>query len=145
MRTSIFRTIPIVIIATTLFAGCATTKSISQNQRTQVYDAPYEQVFKAAVQAFSQEGYSIEQADSETGVINTGYTTNSTLAAAFVGNSRTKLNAVVSEAGSTRTEIMLNITAQKKSAFQGWQAQSMSKSKAQGMYDEWFTRIGSQF
>lgn len=145
MRTSTFRAIPILIFATTLLAGCATTKSISQSQRTQVYEAPYDQVFKAAVQAFSQEGYSIEQASGETGVINTGYTTNSTLAAAFVGNSRTKLNAVVSEAGSTRTEVMLNITAQKKSAFQGWQAQSMSKSKAQEMYDKWFKRIGGQF
>lgn len=145
MRTSIFRAIPILLFATALFGGCATTKSINQSQRTQVYEAPYEQVFKAAVQAFSQEGYSIEQADSETGVINTGYTTNSTLAAAFIGNSRTKLNAVISKEDSTRTEIMLNITAQKKSAFQGWQAQSMSKSKAQGMYEKWFKRIRSQF
>lgn len=126
-----------------IFSGCATTQSISTDVRTETFKADYNQTFRAVVQTLSDDGYAVNTADSETGVINTDYSNASTLQAIFTGDRRTKVNAILNDT-SNGTQVRLTVSVQKKGAFTGWQSASMTKSQAKQYYEELFNKIAKQ-
>ena len=126
-----------------MISSCATTQDISTDVRTQTFNSGYNDTFKAIVQTLSDDGYAINNADSETGIINTDYSNASTLEAFFTGDRRTKVNAILSEQ-SNGTQVRLTVSVQKKAALTGWQSATMTKSNAQEYYEKLFNKIGNQ-
>jgi len=129
-----------LLLAALLLAGCATTKSIPADQRTRTYDAPKDEVFSAVVMSFTEYGFGIQRSNQSGGLITTSYKTSSGLQAALTGQSRLRYNAVV-RGDSSRSRVRLTITAQERS-LAGWQAMSMTRGDAEGMYEKAFKAIG---
>lgn len=136
------RYIPFLILLG-LMTGCATTQSIPTEDRSRTYEVPKDTVITAVVETFTAEGYPIETIDRETGMVITGEKSNSTMKAAFVGNKNRSLQAMVREAGAGRSRLVLTLTYESENAFGGSSAQSVGKSAAVEMYDQWFQRIES--
>jgi uncharacterized lipoprotein len=128
-----------LLLAALLLIGCATTTSIPADQRTRTYDAPKNEVFSAVVASFTEYGFGIQRSNQSGGIITTSYKTSSGLQAALTGQSRLRYNAVV-RGDSSRSRVRLTITAQQKS-LGGWQAMSMTKGDAEGMYQKAFKAI----
>lgn len=139
----LYRYLPLLIISGLLLTSCATTQSISDEARTEIFNSEYDQTFKAVVQTLSDDGYAIDDADSETGIINTDYSNASTLEAFFTGDRRTKVNAILSKS-ETGTEVRLTVSVQKKGTFSGWQSATMTKAGARDYYEELFNRISNE-
>lgn len=121
--------------------SCATTQNISNEVRTKMYDDNYDKVFKTVVQTFSDAGYVLDTADSETGIVNTDYSQASQWEAFWTGDERQKINALISEQGD-QTRVRLTVSVQKKAMFSGWQNKNMSESKAEEYYEKLFAKIG---
>ena len=125
-----------------LINGCATTQSVSNDVRTKVFQEDYSHVFKTTVQTLSDAGYVINDADSETGLINTDFSQASQWEAFWTGDERTKVNALLSEKDQG-TQIRLTVSVQKKGALTGWQNANMTKTKAREYYKKLFSEIGN--
>jgi len=130
------------LIIALIISGCATTQNISSGARTKIYKSNYNQTFKAVVQTLSDNGYSINTANSKTGIINTDYSNASTLQAFLTGQRRTKVNAILNKENNG-TEIRLNISIQQKGTLTGWESASMTKSQAKKYYDKLFAKIAN--
>lgn len=130
------------IILMLMFTSCATTQNVAVENRTRVYETSYETTFRTIIQTLSDDGFAINNADSDTGIIDTDYSNVSTMKALLIGDQRTKVNAIVNGDESS-TRVRLNVSVQKKSGFSGWQSASMSESKAIEYYEEIFARIES--
>lgn len=120
--------------------GCATTQSISIEDRTRTYNASYKKVFQATMKAFNEAGFGIEQADTDMGIITTGYKHGSDLQAMFWGDERTKLNAVISP-NDAGTKVNLTVTLEKKEGISGWRSSSMTEERAKEIYTKYFQMI----
>ena len=132
------------LLLAVLLTGCATTQSIPTSDRSKVYDSPRDSVITAVVNAVTEEGYSIETLDRETGMVMTGTKSNSTLAAAFVGNKDRSLQARVTSQSASRSRLLLTLVLESENAFGASSAQSMPASDAKALYDEWFKKIEAQ-
>lgn len=135
--------IPVLLIIGLLINACATTQSISDEVRTQTFNTDYDQTFQTVVQILSDDGYIIDNADSDTGIINTDYSNASTLEAFFTGDRRTKINAMLNDTNKG-TRVRLTVSVQKKAALTGWQSATMTKGQAEDYYEELFNKIGNQ-
>lgn len=138
------RKIPLIIFSAAVILtlqSCASTKNVPVSVRTNIYNADYNSTFKAIVQTLSKKGYIVKDINTNMGIINTGFTHNSHLAAFLVGNKRVKINALVSKA-KNGTKVRLTITVQKKAGIYGWRRASMTKSKAREYYQTIFKKIG---
>ena len=132
-----------LLVAAILFSGCATTQSIPVENRSRTYSASEDEAITAVVDAATEEGYPIETIDRQTGMVVTGRKSNSTVAAAFVGNQSRKLQAQVDSVGSG-SRVVLTLVYESENAFGQSSAQSVGKSAAVDMYDEWFALIEKQ-
>lgn len=130
------------LLLTLFISGCATTQSISNEVRTKVFQEDYDKVFKTTVRTLSDGGYVINDADPETGLINTDYSQASQWEAFWTGDERTKVNALISEQ-SDDTQVRLTVSVQKKDLLTGWQNANMTKSRAQEYYEKLFSEISS--
>jgi len=133
----------IIILVIAFSFGCATTQSIPAEQRSRIYNRAFKDTFRSVVQALNERGYSIEQADSDTGIINTDFKSASTLEAFLTGDSRTKINAIIADQNNG-TKVTLTIKAEKKGALTGWESQSMTKKQAKNMYNDVFSDISKK-
>lgn len=124
-----------------LLLGCATTQDIAKENRTQTFDYPKDKVITATVDAFTAEGYSIESIDRPTGIVNTGTKSNSTMAAAFVGDKSRSVQARVQEANENQSTLLLTIKLETENAFGQSNSQSIGRDAARELYNEWFKRI----
>ena len=92
-----------------LVTGCATTQSLSVDDRSRSYDASFDVVFDAVVMALTEDGFAVTDARKEEGIINTDFRTGSTFAAFRRGGpTRMKVNALVSSTDAG-TRVVLNI------------------------------------
>jgi len=123
--------------------GCATTQDIPTDDRTRTYDVPKDDLITASVDAFTAEGYTIEDLDRETGLVTTGEQSNSTMAAAFVGDQSKSMQAMVREAADG-TRLTLTITWERENAFGQSSSQSIGKDAAMELYEEWFKKVEAQ-
>lgn len=131
----------LLLLPAFLLLGCATTQDIAKDNRTRTFDHPKDKVITAAVDAFTGEGYSIESIDRPTGIVNTGTKSNSTMAAAFVGDKSRSVQARVQEISENQSSILLTIKLESENAFGQSNAQSIGKDAALELYNEWFKKI----
>ncbi|MCS3856550.1 hypothetical protein [Salinibacter ruber] len=136
MRDAVF------LIVAILFVGCATTKSVSVDKRTQTYDAPKEQVYNAVISSYTEYGFGIQNSNMQSGVVTSSYKVTSGMRAALTGTYRLRYNAVV-RGDSTQSRVRLTITAQQKS-LGGWQAANMTGSDAEKLYKQAFASISQK-
>jgi hypothetical protein len=131
----------VLLFPALLLLGCATTQDIAKENRTRTFDYPKDKVITAAVDAFTAEGYAIESIDRPTGIVNTGTKSNSTMAAAFVGDKSRSVQARVQEVNENQSSLLLTIKLETENAFGQSNAQSIGKNAALELYNEWFKRI----
>jgi len=129
-----------LLLAALLLIGCATTTSIPADQRTRTYDAPKAEVFNAVISSYTEYGFGIRTSDMQSGVVTSSFKVTSGMRAALTGTYRLRYSAVV-RGDSTQSQVRLTITAQQKS-LGGWQAMSMTKGDAEGIYKKAFKAIG---
>ena len=126
-------------------AGCATTQSIPIEDRSRTYDVAYDVAFDAVVTALAEEGYAIEEANQDQGIINTDFLVGSALDAFWLdGATRIKVNALIrdSDAG---TRIVLNIALQDaEDAITGninFTSRSLTSRRAREYYERLFMHV----
>ena len=102
----------LLLILVVFLCGCATYQgqtSWDSHQRetitTKIFDYSYNKVFNATLEAFEGGGYSIQTADKESGIINTGF---KSLSDAF-GTKKIKLYARIKEITETQAKVKINI------------------------------------
>ena len=98
----------------------------------------------AAVNAFSEEGYTIETLDRATGIVSTEAQSNSSMQAAFIGSQSRKLQAMVRENPDGGSTLTLTLVWESQNAFGASTAQAVDADSAREMYEEWFGRIDAE-
>ena len=127
-----------------LLFGCATTQDIARENRTRSFDFPKDEVITASVNAFTEEGDTIASIDRQTGLVTTETQSNSTMAAAFVGDQSRSVQAMVQEQGENQSTLLLTIKLERENAFGQTSSQSLGKDAAMELYEKWFKRIEAQ-
>lgn len=101
--------------------GCVTVDSIfgqedkpissveMQALQTREYDADYVQVFAAVIGAFQTYGYTINQADRETGLISGKTPTTAEMNMMFVRNEYQGATAFVEQVGKNRVKVRISL------------------------------------
>lgn len=132
---------PILFIA--LIMGCATTQSIPIEYRSRTYDVAYDVAFDAVVLALAEQGYAIEEANKDQGIISTDFLLEESFLGFLAGPSRVKVNGLVrdSQAG---VRVMLTIAVQ-DSDLDGpggnYSTRNLTTRQARDYYDNLFMHI----
>jgi hypothetical protein len=134
----------LLILPALLLLGCATTQDIARENRTRTFDSPKDEVVTAAVDAFTEEGYAIASIDRQSGLVTTETQSNSTMAAAFVGDKSRSVQAMVGEKGENQSSLLLTIKLERENAFGQTSSQSLGKDAAMQLYEDWFKKIEAQ-
>jgi len=124
-----------------VLAGCATTQSISVESRTRTYDNSYDEVFNAVVATLASDGYSINSADRENGIITTDERARLGLRL-FQGN-RTKVTALVRDSDAN-VSVILNLATSTANEEGGQDVQIMPPGVAREFYRELFAKISDE-
>jgi len=131
------------IIVTLFLVGCATlvsVKDVPPDVRTQTYQAPYEQVFSAVMEAYTAKGFGVDEADREVGLVKSQYKQSSNIVGA---KSRSRFSASITKVDSSTTRVRLTMTAQQQSVG-GWSSASVTQKRAHELYASAFDTIGDQ-
>ena len=128
-------------IISLIFFACATMQSIPIDDRSTIIDADFNIVFKAVISCFTENGYVINNMDKELGLIDTDYKSGSAWAALFAGDTRTKMNAILTSVDSTKTKVTLTITSEEKELFGGWRAKNITGGSAKEVYNQYLQII----
>ena len=121
------------------FCGCATTQSLSIENRSRTYNVDYDKVFNSVVVALAKDGYAVTSADTENGIIVTDERVESTIFSIVPGN-RTKVTAIVGRLNN-RVTVVLNYSRTQANETGGANTILMPKSMAMGFYNNLFTLI----
>lgn len=121
---------------------CSTMQSIPRADRTQTIKADYAKTFKAAVEYLSGEGYAIKTMDSEMGLIDTDYKSDSATYTLLTGKSgRRKINLIISKVSDIETSLSINVSNETKSRFSDWQQVTMTQTQGRNLYKIHFDKI----
>lgn len=129
-----------------VLVGCSTTQSLPVEDRSRTYDVAYDIAFDAIVTSLVEQGYAIEDADKDQGLINTDFLLQQSLASWLRGGtSRMKVSALVrdTEAG---VRVVLNLALQDADeAFTGpnYSSRNLTARKARQLYTLLFEHIES--
>ena len=127
-----------------VIVGCSTTQSIPIEDRSRTYDVSYDVAFDAVVLALAEQGYAVEEANKEQGVINTDFMLQESLLSWLVaGASRMKVTGLVrdTEAG---VRVMLTIALQDADLDvpgPNYSSRNLRASQAREIYESLFAHI----
>lgn len=131
--------VPLMVLGIVTLPGCATTQSIPVDERTRVYDASYEDVYRATVQAFTEMGYPIDDADKEVGLLNTDWMGGSAALQMMGSERRRRANAMLRKDGE-QTRVTLNLSYQQRKG-SSWGESMVGGSYARKAYGRHFKAI----
>jgi len=125
--------------------GCAagprtTTKNVGTEVRTEVFEAPYDDVFQAVRSAYTVKGFGIEEASRDAGLLRSQYKQSSNVTGA---KSRSRFSASLTQVDSMQTRVRLTMTAQQQTVG-GWSAATLPQSDARKFYTDAFETIRDQ-
>ncbi|MCK5219012.1 hypothetical protein KAR10_05785 [bacterium] len=137
----------ICIIALFIFSGCATTPTISPMQKrqltTKLIEGSYENVYRATLTVFQDQGYIIKDTDMNSGLIvatvdratSGGSQFAQALFMGFVANKGlvVEVSCMINKINDTKTEVRINIQETKYGQSSSWS--SSSKQNARQIYD----------
>jgi hypothetical protein len=127
-------------------SGCASTgnneTALSPSDRIRKFDSEYYGTFNAITQALKKEGYSLETADGNNGLVYTDYQLASTLGPPISGNHQIKVEAVV-EKRENGTQVTLTLRVQQEIALTGGPTSGVQEAEAQQYYRELFEKIAA--
>lgn len=130
-----------------LLVGCVTTQSLPVEDRSRTYDLDNDLVFDATVQALNEQGFAINDAEKDEGIINTDYWSPRNRLVPFLpGTTRMKVSVLISEVPNG-TQALINIDAIKEEtlAIDGLLASTssrkMSPDAARRYYQEFFDSL----
>lgn len=135
------------LLAPTLFIailmGCATTQSLPIEYRSRTYDVAYDVAFDAVVLALAEQGYAIEEANKDQGIISTDFLLEESFLGFLAGPSRIKVNGLVRDSESG-VRVMLTIAVQ-DSDLDGpggnYSTRNLTTNRARDYYDNLFMHI----
>ena len=130
-------------LALVFFVGCATTQSLPVETRTRAYDFEYDRVFRVVLEALTEEGYAVVDAQLDTGIINTDFLLTSGFKQILFGKTRQKVTALVSET-STGSEVVLNLALQEADDFGTYSTRILPAGTARDYYRNLFGVIASK-
>jgi len=135
----------VFLVVVLFLTGCAagpmvTTKGVATDVRTEVFEAPYGDVFQAVRSAYTVKGFGIDEADRGAGLLRSQYKQSSNIVGA---KSRSRFSASLTEVDSTQTRVRLTMTAQQQTVG-GWSAATLSQSNARKFYTDAFGTIREQ-
>lgn len=129
-----------------LLTGCASTGTnkdgLSPADRIKQFDSEYYGTFNAITQALKKEGYSLETADGNNGLVYTDYQLASTIGAPISGNHQIKVEAVV-ERRDNETQITLTLRVQQEIAMTSDTSSGIQQTEAKQYYNELFEKIST--
>lgn len=135
---------------------CASTgtKGFSAFGRKEIIEASFDDVFRAAQEYFSTNGFPVIKADKETGDIETEYKLGAGIAgqrqwreaqdlsgSGFTGEKRAKFKARVTVVDSTQTELILELWSELRERSGTWQVIEGDSRSARFTYDRYFASI----
>lgn len=132
-----------------LISGCAgpaikTDKAaLTPDDRNRQFDQEYYRTFNRVNKALQNEGYAIETADSENGLIYTDFKLASTVGAPIGGNHQVKVEAVLKR-NDTGTRVTLTLRVRQEIAMTGGKPAGVSQAEAKRYYEELFKSISAQ-
>lgn len=132
-----FRLLLIVLL------GCATAQTIEVSKRTRNFNADLISTFRASLAQLTNQGYPIEKADKDIGILNTDWLELGGTIKALGGNQRLKVNLVIQPLDSSRTRVIASISWQHTPGGGQWKEAMISESQAIEKYNEIFNGIQS--
>ncbi len=136
---------------------CASTgvQGFSAYGRKQVVEASFRDVFRAAQEYFSSNGFPVIKAEKETGDIETDYKLGAGIAGqrkwrdaqdmgdgrGFTGEKRAKFKARVTTVDSTHTELIIEMWSELRERSGSWEVVEGDSRSARYTYDRYFSSI----
>lgn len=127
--------------------GCTTSVySLSEEERQglveQTYNYPMEEVFSASQNILTKEGWVIENANQQAGLITTTWQQNEDLGSqVMIGNMRAKTSISLNEVADGQTFVRVNIQMQIEDESGSWEQRSVTKSYAENEIQPFLERI----
>jgi len=132
-----------------LINGCANThntksaEKLTTSDRVRQFDNEFYNTFNTINNTLQNEGFTVETADSDNGLIFTDYQLASTVGAPISGNAQVKVEAVL-ERGDNGTQVTLTLRVQQEVALTGGESKGVSQAEAKQYYEKLFKRIEEQ-
>ncbi len=125
------------ILCAFVLMGCATTQSVSVNDRSRTYSAPPPVVRDAVVATFTAEGYPVDYVDRGSGLVSTGYKYER----AFLDERRVRANAYLDGLDDGRTRLTLLLSVEDINEQGRISAETMLGRQARALYRELLDEI----
>lgn len=140
-----------LLISLLILGGCAqlqpeqssSSSTLTREDRVRVFDQDKYRVFNNIMEAFKNQGFSLETRDSNEGLIFTDYQLASTVGAPISGSAQVKVEAVLEERDQS-TQVMLTLRVQQEVTLTDGQSSGVSPSEAKRYYQQLFEVISHQ-
>lgn len=132
-----------------VFTGCATSVyTLPDSEKNGIvqktYNHSFDELFTASINVLTDEGWSIQNSDRESGLIITDWNSNGGFEAFLVGNRRDKVNLRITKESNSENMVFVNVTRETQSGLSGWNKVTISKAMAEDNVKPFFDKLEAE-
>lgn len=139
----------LLIIFAFVFTGCATSvytlpDSEKEDLVQKTYNHSYNDLFTASINVLTDEGWSFQNSDRESGLITINWNSNGGFEAFMIGNRREKVNVRITSESESENMVFINLTREAQNGLSGWNEVTIDEIIAEGSVKPFFTKLEAE-